>query len=108
MGGTVLTIDRIKDAVYEVAPKYGVKRVSVFGSYARGDANPNSDVDLRIDKGRLRGLFALAGFHMDVAEKLHAPVDLLTTESLCEGFLKRISKEEIVIYEESESSQRRA
>ena len=37
------TIEEIKDKVTPIAQKYGVKRISLFGSYARGEATENSD-----------------------------------------------------------------
>ncbi|WP_242652592.1 nucleotidyltransferase family protein [Desulfofarcimen acetoxidans] len=81
-----------------MAQQYGVKRVSLFGSYARGDARSDSDIDLHIDKGLIKGLFQLSGFNLDLEEKLNTHVDVLITESLNEKLLKRISEEEIVLY----------
>ncbi len=98
MSSQIYSIEEIRDIVRDVAQQYGVERVWLFGSYARGEARQDSDIDLRIDKGRIRGLFQLSGFHLDIQEKLNIRVDVLTTESLNEKFLKRISEEEIVIY----------
>jgi predicted nucleotidyltransferase len=100
MSGNVFTIEEIRNIVRDIAQRYGVKRVTLFGSYARGEANPNSDIDLRIDKGQLKGLFQLAGFYIDLEEKFNIHVDVITTESLNEKFLKRISGEEIILYEQ--------
>lgn len=97
----IYTIEEIQDIVCEIAERYGVERVTLFGSYARGEARPDSDIDLRIDKGRIRGLFQLSGFHSELEEKLHKKVDVLTTDSLNEKLLKRISREEILLYEQS-------
>ena len=94
------TIEEIKAVVRDVAQRYGVERVVMFGSYARGEAGPCSDIDLRIDKGRIRGLFQLSGFHLDLEEKLNTNVDVLTTDSLSGKFLQRISGEEILLYEQ--------
>lgn len=98
MSSQIYSIEDIRDIVSDIAQQYGVERVWLFGSYARGEARPDSDIDLRIDKGRIRGLFQLSGFHLDIEEKLNARVDVLTTESLDEKFLRRISGEEIVLY----------
>jgi len=94
-----LSIKKIKDSITDVAQEYGVARVYLFGSYARGDADANSDVDLRIDKGRLRGLFQLSGFQQDIQERLGKNVDVLTTRSLDDNFLKNIRNEEVVLYD---------
>ncbi|MCL2361948.1 MAG: hypothetical protein FWC73_09070 [Defluviitaleaceae bacterium] len=58
-----------------------------------------SDIDLRIDKGRLRGLFQLAGFQQDVQEQLGVKVDVLTTQSMDEAFLQNIRGEEVILYD---------
>jgi len=95
----IYTVDEIRRVVADIANEYGVSKVTLFGSYARGDADKNSDIDLRIDKGRLRGLFQLSGFRIDLEERLGAPVDVLTTESLDEEFLNRIQSEEVMLFE---------
>ena len=98
MSEHIYTIEEIRNIIRDIAQQYGVKRVSLFGSYARGEGRPDSDIDLHIDKGRISGLFQLSGFHLDLEEKFNTPVDVLTTESLNEKLLKRISGEEIVLY----------
>ena len=93
------TISDIQSLVIPIAAHYGVERVLLFGSYARGDATMESDIDLHIDKGAIRGYFKLAGFHRELEEALDMSVDVLTTGALDSGFLSRIEKEEVVIYE---------
>ena len=94
------SIDTIKEVVSEVAEKHGVAKAYLFGSYARADARVDSDIDLRIDKGRLRGLFQLAGFQIELQDRLGVDVDVLTTQSLDESFLNNIRGEEVVLYEQ--------
>lgn len=92
------TIEEIKTIVEPIARKYGVERVYLFGSYARGDVNENSDVDLRIDKGSLKGMFALCGLYTEIEEALQMKVDILTTGNLEDDFLRKIQKEEVLLY----------
>jgi len=94
------TIEEIKNIVEPIARKYGVARVYLFGSYARGDVTENSDVDLRVDKGSLRGMFALCGLYTEIEEALQTKVDVLTTGSLEDEFLRKIQKEEVLLYAE--------
>ena len=94
---TVADIQRI---VSPIAAKYGVDKMYLFGSYARGDNTDQSDVDLRIDKGRVRGL-QMAFLLSDLEDALCCPVDLLSTNALDETFLRRISGEEKLLYEHS-------
>jgi len=93
------SISDIQSLIQPIAELYGVERVLLFGSYARGDATLTSDIDLYIDKGAIRGYFRLAGFHRDIEEALGMSVDVLTKGALDEEFLSRIKKEEVVIYE---------
>lgn len=96
----IYSISEIKSIVENVGKKYGVRRVLLFGSYARGEAKLNSDIDLLIDKGNIRGLFQLSGFLIDLEEQFRTNVDLLTIDSLDKDFLKKIEDEEIVLYEQ--------
>ena len=100
MSGKTYTIEEIKSIVEPIARKYGVARVYLFGSYARGEATEKSDVDLRVDKGSLKGMFALCGLYTEIEEALQMKVDVLTTGSLDEEFLLRIQKEEMLLYAE--------
>ena len=95
------SITEIRNLILPVAMQYGVERISLFGSYARGDATAGSDVDLRVAKGAVRGYFKLAGFHRELEEALNKQVDVITTGALDEEFLSRIAKEEVVLYEQS-------
>ena len=99
MENKILDIEEIKIAVNKLATDYGVEKVFLFGSYARGDADPKSDIDLRIDKGEIKGLFQLSGFYLELEDALNKKVDVVTTDSLDSDFLELISKEEIVVYE---------
>ena len=96
---TVLDMGRIKEDVCALGREYGAERIYLFGSYAKGTATSDSDVDLRIDKGLIRGLIQLAGLQMELEKLLRTKVDLLTSDSLDEEFLARISSEEILLYE---------
>ena len=91
----ILTIKRI---VSDYADKYGADRVSLFGSYARGDMTENSDIDLLIDKGSIRGL-QFAALLCDLEAALNKNVDLISTRGLDEDFRKSISKDEVLLYE---------
>ena len=94
----MLTVDEIRHAAQELGAQYGVEHIYLFGSYARGEANGESDVDLRLDKGSLRGLFQLAGLKLALEDRLGKKVDLLPSDSLDDRFLNRIRQEEVMLY----------
>lgn len=86
------SIDELKQVVTPIAKKYCISQVYLFGSFARGDYNDQSDIDIRIEKGALKGMFALCGFYSDLSEALGRKVDVLTTGSLEDSFLQKIKK----------------
>ncbi|MBQ3860489.1 MAG: nucleotidyltransferase domain-containing protein [Clostridia bacterium] len=92
------SLRQLEDIISPIARRFGVEKVSVFGSYSRGEADDQSDVDLLIEKGGLRSLFQLSGFRLELEDALRLPVDLVTTESSDREFLDRIAKESVVLY----------
>ncbi len=68
----------------ESARAHGMRRVRVFGSVARGEAGPASDIDLLVDLAPNRTLVDLAGFRRQANEILGIPVDVATPDMLKE------------------------
>ena len=56
------TIDEIKNIVTPIAEKYQIAQVYLFGSFARGDFDEQSDIDIRIEKGNLKECLPYAVF----------------------------------------------
>ena len=94
------TIEELQRLIAPIARQHGVKSVSLFGSYARGSATAESDVDLLIEKGQLRSLFQLSGFRLAVEDTLRLPVDLVTSEASDQKFVDMISKDKVLLYGE--------
>ena len=94
------TIDEIRQKTAPLAKQYGISKMSLFGFYARGEANDESDVDLVIDRGRLRGLIQYFSFVHDLEENLNCHVDVVTTGIQDRDFLARITGEGVLLYEE--------
>ena len=61
---------------------YGVKSLALFGSVARGEARPDSDVDLLVEFDRPVGLIGLVALQLRLEELLGCPVDIGTWDSL--------------------------
>lgn len=62
MSDAIYTIDKIKDIVKPIADKYNVESIYLFGSYVRGEANENSDLDFLVfggDSFKVTDIFAL-------------------------------------------------
>ena len=66
----VYSIDELRTIISDIAKQYGVKKVALFGSYAIGKQTYDSDIDLLIDKGEIRGLFMFNSFINSLQDKL--------------------------------------
>jgi len=94
-----LSIEELRSLVAPVAEKYGVEKVYLFGSVARGDCNEDSDYDFCIEKGRVRDLFTFSGFYSDMEEAIGTEIDIITTKINNTEFLNKIKTEWVLIYE---------
>ena len=86
------------DKIITILQRYGVKKISVFGSYARGEANPQSDIDIIVEFSDRKSLLDLVGIEQELSETLGRKVDLLTEKSINPYLIDRIKKERLVIY----------
>jgi len=94
------TIEEIRSKTAPIARAYGVKKMGLFGSYARGDAKDDSDVDIYIDRGKLRSLIQYFSFVNELEKELECHVDVVTTGISDAEFLAVILREGVLLYEE--------
>ena len=74
----MLTLDDIKKGIEKIAPEYKLKRVTLFGSRARGNFREDSDVDLIVEfETKSVSLFTLAGLMNDLEEIFGVKVDVI-------------------------------
>lgn len=93
------TIEEIKTKAIPIVSEYGIAKLCLFGSYARGDASNSSDLDFLMDTDGLIGLIQYAAIIRKLEEAFECHVDLITTGCSDKEFLRRIQKEVILIYE---------
>lgn len=90
----ILTIKQIRERIRPIAKKHHIKEVYLFGSYARGEANADSDVDIYCSSGDIDTLFKRAGLIRELQEALEKDVDVVTIGSnLRERFKKNIEED---------------
>jgi predicted nucleotidyltransferase len=72
----LVSIKSIQKTINRIAPEYGVKSVSLFGSYANGEANEDSDIDLVVELEKPLG-FRRGRMCIEIESELGKPVDVI-------------------------------
>ena len=78
----VLTIKQIKDIVKPIFAKWKIYEIYIFGSYARGEATINSDIDFYVENGILGDFFEEAELREELENALKKKIDLLFIGSI--------------------------
>ena len=97
----------IKDIVIPIAKQYGIDKVYLFGSYARGEASEESDVDLYIEISKPLGM-KYCSFFSEIEKGLDKNIDIITKDALFnpvtlninKGLIESINRERKCIYEQ--------
>ncbi len=97
---SVYSIDELRTIIGDVGRQYGVKKIALFGSYSKGEQTPDSDIDLLIDKGAIKGLFMFNSFIDTLRKKLDKDVDVMTYSSLNRSLIKDSVYDEVILYEQ--------
>jgi hypothetical protein len=87
----------VKETILRILKPYGVRRVAVFGSYARGDAGPKSDIDILVRFARTKSLIELVRIEDELEQALHRKVDLLTEKAVSPYLIDSVHRDEVVI-----------
>ena len=89
-----MTREKLKKGILPLLERYGVRRASLFGSVARGEDTPASDIDILVELPESASLLELAGLKIDLEEALSREVDILTYDSLHPLLRDRILREQ--------------
>ena len=93
------SVSEISDIVAQIAEKYGVKKVFLFGSRARGDYREDSDYDFSIDQGNLVRLKDFLNFSDELESALNCKVNVVCRDDVGKsGFYQSMTADEILIY----------
>ena len=88
-------IESHRQQILELAMQRGAQRIQVFGSMAKDQARPNSDVDFLVEMQAGKSAFALGGLMMDLQELLGRRVDVVTPGGLHQAIRDKILKEAV-------------
>ncbi len=95
---TLSSISTIKKKVLPILKRHAVIRAAIFGSFARGEAKANSDVDLLIEyKSKDKSLFDLVDLKSELEEILGRKVDIVTYDSIYWRLREQILAQQVVI-----------
>lgn len=84
-----------KDDIRRIAAKHGAYNIRVFGSVVRGEARPNSDIDLLIEKGPTTSSWFPAGLVLELEEMLGRRVEIVTEKALNPYLRDRVLREAV-------------
>jgi predicted nucleotidyltransferase len=75
-------IKKMKEQLYQIAAKYGIRKVYVFGSVARGESNKTSDIDFLIEMETGASAFGIGAFQFEVQKLLGIHTDVIPSFAL--------------------------
>jgi len=85
--------NEIFQKIAQILEEKGAKKVSVFGSYARDQENPESDIDIMVTFSTTKSLLELVRIERELCEEIGIKVDLVTEKSLSPYIRKQAEKE---------------
>ena len=98
MHNSIKNHDKLYKKIETYLAKKGAIKISIFGSYSRGEETKNSDIDILVVFSDRKSLFDLVEIEDELEELLGIKVDLLTEKSISPYLIDDIRKEMVVIY----------
>ena|SRR2546426_6931314 len=86
-----------REEILRIASKYGARKVRVFGSLARGEADEQSDIDFLVELEPGRSLLELGGLQFELASLLDCRVDVVTVRGLKARIRERVLREAVPV-----------
>ncbi|MFH1392602.1 MAG: nucleotidyltransferase family protein [bacterium] len=92
-------IKEIQNKISPILKQQEVEKLAIFGSFARGDDDNNSDIDFLVKLGENKTLLDLIGLKFKLENILNKKVDILTYNALNSLLKDKILQEQKIIYE---------
>lgn len=93
---SIYTIKQIKDIIMPILSKYSINEVYLFGSYARGDADENSDIDIFCESGTIKSYISLGKLEDELMDKLNKKVDVIFNNALLDIEFEKEMKKDLI------------
>jgi uncharacterized protein len=97
MRWTLTMLRQRRKEILEIARRHGARSVRVFGSVARGEAGPDSDIDLVVEYKPGTSLMDHGELIMDLEEALECQVDVISTGGMRKRMRKRVEDEAVTL-----------
>lgn len=107
----IYSVDEISALIYPIARKFELPAVFLFGSYARGTAGEDSDIDLLVDTTgtEIKSLMSLGALYCELEEVFGKRIDLITVSALNQkeqmpseaDFRRTVMQERVVVYHDA-------
>lgn len=92
----ILTLKQIKQTIKPILNNYGINDIYLFGSYARGEANEDSDIDIYCEKGNIKTFFDLEQMIDELEKSLYKKVDIVFSSSKTNEYFENKIKEDLI------------
>ena len=92
----ILTLRQIKQRILPILHNHNINEVFLFGSYARGEANNNSDVDIYCESGDVKSMFDISELKDELKQALGKDVDLVFTGSKMNEYFEQQLKGDLI------------
>lgn len=93
---SIYTIKEIKTIIKPILNKYGIFEIYLFGSYARGEARENSDIDIYCEKGNIRTFIDQGMLEDELENALNKKIDIIFTSSTLNEYFKEQIMEDMI------------
>lgn len=92
----IYTLSEIKKIIKPILNSYQINDIYLFGSYARGEANKDSDVDIYCEKGKIKTFFDQQEMEEKLEKALNKKVDVIFTGSTMNDYFKKQIMEDMI------------
>lgn len=92
----IYSIKKIKQIIKPILNKYEIHDIYLFGSYARGEANKDSDIDIYCEKGKIKTLIDQGRLEEELEESLNKNVDIIFTSATLKDYFKQQIMEDLI------------
>ena len=92
-------LQQLRDEILRIVRKHNAEKVYVFGSCARGEDTPESDVDLVADFRAHSSLFHVVNLELDLSDLLGRSVDVVTLDRLetNDAFARNVKRDMVLL-----------